>query len=231
MRTIQIQRRNYRIIKVFAIFFCCAFTLLLSSNGQSIMIGGQGGVSFVDTPQVIVKQNARYQLWQGVDVAIKTVLNLGEAPTLQRVLSELEEMQRLNDVKLPYEYSFSGKVSFRTKGNGNTRMRGNSVNRTLTPKNKKRKDDFERKVAIRLADVLSRSPQYAKDVASLVPQEPTPGMFSKKEDFVKAYTAYKLQRVDDEVKVAYAKKIGGLGDYKRDMQREASDMWNHQKGR
>ena len=90
----------------------CCMVICLVMEGQSITIDGHG-VSIVDTPpapQVIVVQNARYSLWEGVDVAIKTVIDSGIFPNLENVLHELDEMDRQNDIKLPYSYSLSGKV-------------------------------------------------------------------------------------------------------------------------
>lgn len=207
----------------------CGVAMWLVAQGQSITIGGEKGVSIVDTPQVIVKQNARYSLWEGVDVAIKSVIDSGISPSLENVLHELDEMARQNDIKLPYSYSRSGKVSFSTKGNGKTRMGRNSVRRTLTPQNKQRKEDFEKRVAARLLGVLSKMPRYARNVTALVPQEPTPEMFSTKDAFINAYVAYKMKTVDEQIKATYAKKIGGLGDYKRDVKREAEVMWYRSK--
>ena len=215
-------------MKIGMITFCW-MAIWLAVEGQSITIGGEHGVSIVDTPQVIVKQNARYSLWEGVDVAIKSVIDSGISPRLENVLHELDEMARQNDIKLPYSYSRSGKVSFSTKGNGKTRMGRNSVRRTLTPQNKQRKEDFEKRVAARLLGVLSKMPRYARNVTALVPQEPTPEMFSTKDAFINAYVAYKMKTVDEQIKATYAKKIGGLGDYKRDVKREAEVMWNRSK--
>ena len=108
-------------------------------------------------------------------------------------------------------------------------MGRNSVRRTLTPQNKQRKEDFEKRVAARLLGVLSKMPRYARNVTALVPQEPTPEMFSTKDAFINAYVAYKMKTVDEQIKATYAKKIGGLGDYKRDVKREAEVMWNRSK--
>ena len=47
--------------------------------------------------------------------------------------------------------------------------------------------------------------------------------------FLLAYVAYKMKTVDEQIKATYAKKIGGLGDYKRDLKREAEVMWNRSK--
>lgn len=218
--------KQNKIVKTSAAILFCVFAWH-EVEGQSITIGES--VSIVDPPQVIVRQNARYSLWEGVDVAIKSVIDSGISPSLENVLAELDEMARQNDIKLPYSYSLSGKVSFSTKGNGKTRMGRNTVHRTLTPQNKQRKEAFEKRVAARLSQILSRIPRYAKNVAALVPQEPTPEMFSKKDDFINAYVTYKMKTVDETIKATYAKKIGGLGDYKRDVKREAAEIWNHSK--
>ena len=42
-----------------------------------------------------------------------------------------------------------------------------------------------------------------------------------------AYVSYKLRNVDDETRQQYAKKIGGMGDYRRDMAREAAVLWKN----
>ena len=108
-------------------------------------------------------------------------------------------------------------------------MGRNTVHRTLTPQNKQRKEAFENRVATRLSRILSGIPRCAKNVATLVPQEPTPEMFAEKDTFINAYVAYKMKTVDEQIRVAYAKKIGGLGDYKHDIKREAAEIWNHSK--
>ena len=41
------------------------------------------------------------------------------------------------------------------------------------------------------------------------------------------YVSYKLRNVDDETRQQYAKKIGGMGDYRRDMAREAAVLWKN----
>ncbi len=41
------------------------------------------------------------------------------------------------------------------------------------------------------------------------------------------YVSYKLRNVDDETRQQYAKKIGGIGDYRRDMAREAAVLWKN----
>ena len=148
---------------------CMAAWLVV--NGQSITIGGEKGVSIVDPPQVIVRQNARYSLWEGVDIAIKSVIDAGISPSLENVLHEIEEMARLNDIRLPYSYSLSGKVSFSTKGSGKTRMGRNAMHRTLTPENKKRKEDFENRVGTRILNVLRETPPYAGRIIARLEHE------------------------------------------------------------
>ena len=56
---------------------------------------------------------------------------------------------------------------------------------------------------------------------------PNPRNYHSKERFVSAYVAYKLRNVDDETRQQYAKKIGGMGDYRRDMAREAAVLWKN----
>lgn len=149
----------------------CCVAIWLAAEGQSITIGGENGVSIVDPPQVIVKQNARYSLWEGVDVAIKSVIDSGISPSLETVLAEIDEMARRNDIKLPYSYSLSGNVSFSTKGNGKTRMGRNTIHRTLTPQNKQRKEAFENRVAARILNVLRETPPYAGRIISRLESE------------------------------------------------------------
>lgn len=148
-------------MKIGIAVFCC-MAMWLAVKGQSITIGES--VSIVDPPRVVVRQNARYSLWEGVDVAIKSVIDSGISPSLENVLTELDEMARQNDIELPYSYSLSGKVSFSTKGNGKTRMGRNTVHRTLTPENKQRKDAFENRVAARILNVLRETPPYARQI-------------------------------------------------------------------
>ena len=56
-------------------------------------------------------------------------------------------------------------------------------------------------------------------------EEPRPRDFKSREEFIKAYVSYKTEDIDEETKKKYAKKLGGLSQYKRDVKNEAAKLW------
>ena len=174
---------------------------------------------------VRVNTPAMYPLWEGVDVAINNVINNGDALIMSNVLKELDDMQRRHEVELPYSYSLSGTISI--KGN---KMKSKSTRR-LTPQDEKKKKEFEAKVARRLAIVLSENPQLACAVPSgqeATPDlslEPQPDQYKDKKGFVEAYASYKVKNADEDIRARYAKKLGGMNEYRREMKREAELIW------
>ena len=180
---------------------------------------------------VIQLPDPKYSLWDGVDVAIRTVVGRGEPLSVGRVLKEVDAMAARNEIGLPYSYSLTGGgFSMRSTGR-RTKTRVQPQKRYLDPVNMKAKETFESQVARRVAFVLSKKPDLARgqDVSALVndyPHEPSPRQFTKKEDFAKAYAAYKMKNAGEDVRTRYAKKIGGMDEYRRDMQREAMLLWN-----
>lgn len=173
----------------------------------------------------------KYSLWKGVDVAIQTVVRLGEPLSAGRVLREVNSMEARNEISLPYSYSLTG-GGFSVQSTGRrTRTRVQPQRRYLDPTNQKAKEMFEAQVARRVAVVLSKNPRLARgqNIAALVndyPHEPSPRQFSRKEDFARAYAAYKVKSAGEDIRARYAKKIGGMDDYRREMQREAMRLWN-----
>lgn len=56
-------------------------------------------------------------------------------------------------------------------------------------------------------------------------REPEVVNFASRTGYVNAYVAYKVSMIDDDVRATYAKKLGGLNQYKRDMKNEALANW------
>lgn len=82
-------------------------------------------------------------------------------------------------------------------------------------KERQKKRDFDRMLADKLRSA----------VLGDVSPEPLPKDFKTRDDFKDAYVQYKLAYVDDETKMKYAKKLGGMNQYKRDMKTEALSKW------
>ena len=40
-----------------------------------------------------------------------------------------------------------------------------------------------------------------------------------------------MEMVDDEVRARYRRKLGGMADYRRDMQSEAVKLWTEKRGK
>ena len=168
---------------------------------------------FVDqTTTVIVNTPARYQLVEGVDVAISNVIKKGKVVSLKNVLKELEEMQRARDVKLPYSYDM--KFSFSSGGKSKS-------SRRISAENQRRKTEFETLVKRRIDALVAGANVQDVDVCV----EPKPRDFKSRDEFIKAYVTHKMGNVDDETKEKYAKRLGGLSQYKRDMKNEATKLW------
>ena len=168
---------------------------------------------FVDqTTTVIVNTPARYQLMEGVDVAINNVIKKGKVVSLKNVLKELEEMQRARDVKLPYSYDM--KFSFSSSGKSKS-------SRRISAENQRRKAEFEVIVKRRIDALVAGANIQATDVCV----EPKPRDFKSRDEFIKAYVTHKMENVDEETKEKYAKRLGGLSQYKRDMKNEAAKLW------
>lgn len=101
------------------------------------------------------------------------------------------------------------------------------MKRPLTKK-KREKVAFENELRRRI-ETLNRSGGAETGVAAN--PEPRPGQFSSKDKFVNAYVAYKMEMADDGIRARYRRKIGGMSDYRREMQREAAKLWKEVRGR
>ena len=172
-----------------------------------------GVAQFIDpTTTVIVETPARYQLMEGIDVAINNVMKKGKTASIGNVLKELEEMQRAHEVKLPYSYD--AKFTCNSRGKSKASYK-------LSKENQRRKTEFEAVVKRRIQAMV---PDAAIQVPSLT-EEPRPRDFKSREEFIKAYVLYKTEDIDEETKQKYAKKLGGLSQYKRDVKNEAAKLW------
>ena len=178
-----------------------------------VLFAFAGAAQFIDpTTTVIVETPARYQLMEGIDVAINNVMKKGKAASIGNVLKELEEMQRAHDVKLPYSYD--AKFTCNSRGKSKASYK-------LSKENQRRKTEFEAVVKRRIQAMV---PDAAIQVPSLT-EEPRPRDFKSREEFIKAYVLYKTEDIDEETKQKYAKKLGGLSQYKRDVKNEAAKLW------
>ena len=178
-----------------------------------VLFAFAGAAQFIDpTTTVIVETPARYQLMEGIDVAINNVMKKGKAASIGNVLKELEEMQRAHDVKLPYSYD--AKFTCNSRGKSKASYR-------LSKENQRRKTEFEAVVKRRIQAMV---PDAAIQVPSLA-EEPRPRDFKSREEFIKAYVLYKTEDINEETKQKYAKKLGGLSQYKRDVKNEAAKLW------
>lgn len=84
--------------------------------------------------------------------------------------------------------------------------------------------DMEREAGA-LWDNRNPNARGTSDEAYGLGAEPLPSNFSTKARFVSAYVAYKVRNVDAATRKRYARKIGGMNDYKREMARWAAELW------
>ena len=161
-----------------------------------ILGGGGGGGVYVPPP------NARYELWEGVDVAINALMRRGKIPSLDNVMKELEEMHHRNDVRLPYTW-----------------WHGTS---------QQKKAAFKDELSRAIIDFFKRHPELARhyDIAALIPQKPQPSDFKRRDDFVKAYSDFKMNEATDDIRKKYKGRIDGMNAYRSEMRREANKIWN-----
>ena len=155
----------------------------------------------------------RYDSITGIDIAIRNVQAKGRAVTIATVWDELRRMEAANDISLPGEF---------TECNYSSR-RGGRVRTKRVVTDPKAKREFSVAVAQMVARVSGGNVQDTMEEAL----GPDPRNYHSKERFVSAYVSYKLRNVDDETRQQYAKKIGGMGDYRRDMAREAAVLWKN----
>ena len=161
----------------------------------------------------------RYDSITGIDIAIRNVRAKGRAVTVATVWDELKQMDAANDIWLPGEYN-SSEYGYLANFAGTARAKARWKRETEDPKAKR---EFRLAVAQKVARVSGGNVQAAME--EMV--GPDPRNYHSKERFVSAYVSYKFRNVDDETRQQYAKKIGGMGDYRRDMAREAAVLWKN----
>lgn len=161
----------------------------------------------------------RYDSMTGIDIAIRNVRAKGRGVTVATVWDELKQMDAANDIWLPGEYK-SSEYGYLANFAGTARAKARWKREAEDPKAKR---EFRLAVAQKVARVSGGNVQAAME--EMV--GPDPRNYHSKERFVSAYVSYKLRNVDEETRQQYAKKIGGMGDYRRDMAREAAVLWKN----
>lgn len=172
--------------------------------------GYPGGTTVYVTEVTKVLPPPKYALWEGVDAAIKALRQRGVPITFDNVNEELFVMHKNNDIHLPYDPYWRG-----------------NMKRPLTKK-KREKVTFENELRKRIEALGRSSGGEAKAVANPTPR---PGQFPTKEKFINAYVAYKMDMVDDGIRARYRRKLGGMAEYRREVQREAEKLWKEDRGR
>ena len=178
------------VVSVVAMNACLAFAQWLGS-GSFQNIQNTGGIPQNINVDVKIEAPARYQLQEGIAVAIQNVQSQGKPLTVGNVMKELNMMAAANDVKIPYC--------------GGT--------------NSKTKKSLEQRISTMI-----------RSIDGGANPEPRPQDFANRTLYSKAYVAYKMSMVDDDVRETYAKKLGGLSQYKRDMANEANGKWKESFG-
>lgn len=188
----------------------------------------QPDVHVSNVTTVNVEMPPKFSLWEGVDVAIKNLVENGMKLSVKGVIRELEAMQRRHEVKLPYQYLMTITHSVRyVRGKRESKSGGT---RRLPPDQQKVKKEFESQIARRLAVMFSANPDV---IASLLQEsqepdpleEPQPRQFKTKNDFVDAYVSWKVKNADEDIRAKYAKRMNGMNAYRFEMRREAEGMW------
>lgn len=189
--------------------FCPCFSCQEARDAGRRAGLAEGGNTITIQP----RPRPRYDSITGIDIAIRNVRAKGRAVTIATVWDELRRMEAANDISLPGEF---------TECNYSSR-RGGRVRTKRVVTDPKAKREFSIAVAQMVARVSGGNVQDTMEEAL----GPNPRNYHSKERFVSAYVSYKLRNVDDETRQQYAKKIGGMGDYRRDMAREAAVLWKN----
>ena len=186
---------NIRIAFLLWIGMCLGFSMLTTQ--------AQGFGPVVVNPVVNVVTPPKYSLWEGVDIAINNVINTGTSVSIENVIKELEDMEGRHEIALPYSYT------------------GRKSSKWLKPRDRQAKTEFKTKVKRRMSAILSENPR----LAATVPAEPQPGQYENRKEYVDAYASYKVKNADEDIRARYAKKLGGMNEYLREMKREAEMIW------
>ena len=152
-----------------------------------------------------------YPLWDGVKIACDAVICQKAQVSVSTVMEELYKMHKKNEVRLPF----------------NPTWKRGSKAPIISDNMKQLQSDF----ASELAKYIEKNCRSSIFPLSVYYMEPRPSQYLKKEHFVKAYVAHKMETVSDATRKAYSKKIGGIRDYRRDMKCKAEQIWNEVKGR
>lgn len=188
-----------------------AVMLLATTRGLAQYYPGYPGETTIYVTEVTkVLPPPKYALWEGVDAAIKALRQRGVPITFDNVNEELYVMHKNNDIHLPYDPYWRG-----------------NMKRPLTKK-KREKVTFENELRKRIEALGRSSGGEAKAVANPTPR---PGQFPTKEKFINAYVAYKMDMIDDGIRARYRRKLGGMVEYRREMQREAEKLWKEDRGK
>ena len=131
------------------------------------------GVTYVESPP------ARYQLMEGIDVAITNVMKKGYNVTFQNVWAELNEMRIAKDIRFPYSYSY--------------KAHGKKTKMFLTPENQRKKEEFEAIIKRRILAIAPKTKLLEAELSG----PPKPADFAKRDDFINAYVAYKTKNIDE----------------------------------
>lgn len=152
-----------------------------------------------------------YALWDGVKIACDAVICRGVQPSVSAIMEELYKMQKKNEVQLPFNptWKWGSKVP------------------TISEDMKQTQSNFENE----LARYIEKNCRFPFRFTGVYLIQPRPSQYLKKDHFVQAFVAHKMETVSDETRKAYSKKIGKMDDYRRDMQQEAQKIWNEVKGR
>ena len=195
--------------------FCPCFNCQEARNAGRSAGLAEGGTTFTIRP----RPRPRYDSITGIDIAIRNVRAKGRAVTVATVWEELKQMDAANDIWLPGEYN-SSEYGYLANFAGTAREKARWKREAENPKAKR---EFRLAVAQKVARVSGENVLAAMEEVL----GPNPRNYQSKERFVSAYVSYKLRNVDDETRQQYAKKIGGMGDYRRDMAREAAVLWKN----
>ena len=185
----------------------CALTCTAGWNGETGVWATSSGMSGNTTVNVIVETPPpppRYQLMEGVRVAIENVRASGRPVTVESVLKELEDMQDANDVALPYHYY---KASTTGKNNRGF-LRGDQKQKYI---------EFKTKVDTVIKKMYGDAPN-ANSVLD-------PRKYKTEKAFADAYVDYMTENITEEEKLKWKGRIDGIRGFQRQKRAEALKIY------
>ena len=153
----------------------------------------------------VINTPPRYRLLDGIKVAIENVTFKSKEVNVANVMEELESMQSVHDVSLPYRYTKSSTTGKNSKG-------------WLKGENKKKRMEVE--------SMVSKMIALNGGEACMKASAPVPNDYEGRDAFISAYVEYRLNPATEADLAKYNGRIGGEKNcLRREARANAMKLW------